>query len=865
MKTCLWPFCLPVVAIVLFSSPSLAGGDATVSFERDVRPLLKAYCFRCHGEAGVTEGGLDLRLCASALRGGDSGPAIHPNAADDSLLIARLENGEMPPADARKRPTREQIHLIRRWVELGANTEHSEPESLGPHDAYFTPEERAHWSFQPISRPSPPAPIDPRRAEGSIDAFLQVRLAAESLEMAPEADRHTLIRRASFDLLGLPPSPEEVDQFVNDPSPDAYVGLIDRLLVSPHYGERWARHWLDVAGYADSNGVSGADSERPYAYKYRDYLIRSLNADRPFDEMLIEQLAGDELVSPPYEELSPEQLDKLIATGFLRLAPDGTGDEAPDLPLARNQVVADTLQIVGTSLLGMSVHCAQCHDHRHDPIPQNDYYRLRAIFEPALNWLAWRTPRERLVSLQGKDDRERSAAIEAEAVKLDAARDRMHKEALEKVFERELAKLPEILRDAARVARNTPRDMRTPEQTQLLKENPAVDVQGALDLYDPEADKAVKQEGERAAALRATKPVEEFAHVLTEPIAEPPPTLLFYRGDHEQPRHRLMPSTLSVVHGVTISEKDSTLPTTGRRLAFARWIVGPNNPLTARVFANRIWRHHFGGGIVTTLGDFGLLGDRPSHPELLDYLASQLVANGWRLKSLHREIMLSYAYRQSHRNAPATARDPDNRLVGRQRPTRLDAESFRDALLAVSGTLNRELFGPPLTVGPDSHGQIVVGKATKNVNGERWIAGPIDGDGGFRRSIYVQVRRTEPVTLLETFDSPTMRPNCESRSSSTVATQSLLMLNDEFVVDQSRRLVARAEREVGGDQIAQLERLWRLAFAAPPTDGERVAAADYLAAQTARLAALGVENAGQSAMASLAQALLASNRFLYVD
>ena len=330
-----------------------------------------------------------------------------------------------------------------------------EPERLPP-GVDITPEERAHWAFQPVRRPDPPPFRGEDRVRTPIDAFVLARLRERGFSFAPEADRRTLIRRASFDLTGLPPSQQELDAFLADPGADAYERLIDRLLDSPHYGERWARHWLDAAGYADSDGNGNDDTERPYAYKYRDYVIRSFNADKPLDRFLIEQLAGDELVPPPWNNLTPEQVETLAATGFLRMAADGTSTGGVDEALASNQVVADTLKIVGSSLLGLTVGCAQCHDHRYDPIPQSDYYRLRAVFEPALDPQHWRRPVQRLVSLYHDADRARAAAIEAEAQRLQAQVDAKTRKYVAAALEKELAKFPEPLRAKLRAARETP-------------------------------------------------------------------------------------------------------------------------------------------------------------------------------------------------------------------------------------------------------------------------------------------------------------------------------------------------------------------------------------------------------------------------
>jgi mono/diheme cytochrome c family protein len=367
-----------------------------VTFEEHIRPILKAHCFECHGENEKPKAGLDLRLRRLMLQGGESGPAIQPGSAAKSHLLKLVREGEMPPRD--KKLTRDEIAIIEKWISTGAMLARAEPQDPGKGSG-ITPEERQFWSFQPVTHPSVPKTRAKDRVRTPVDAFLVAAMSKQGLAFSPDADKPTLLRRAHLDLLGLPPTPEEAAQFLADNSPDAYERLIDRLLASPHYGERWGRHWLDVAGYADSDGYTEADTIRNYAYKYRDYVIRSFNADKPFNQFIQEQLAGDELATGTYPNRSPEQLDKLIATGFLRMPADGTATGGIDQNVARNQVMSDTIKVVSTSLLGLSVGCAQCHDHRYDPILQKDYYHLRAILEPAYDWQKWRTPPQRLISL----------------------------------------------------------------------------------------------------------------------------------------------------------------------------------------------------------------------------------------------------------------------------------------------------------------------------------------------------------------------------------------------------------------------------------------------------------------------------------
>lgn len=472
-----------------------------------------------------------------------------------------------------------------------------------------------------------------------------------------------------------------------------------------------------------------------------------------------------------------------------------------------------------------------------------------------------------------------------EARKLDQAAETLRKELLEKVFDKELAKLPEDLREPVKIARNTPRDKRTPEQVALFKEHPAADVQGALDLYDPEANKKVVAEQGKASALRGTKPPEPMIMGLTERPGAPPSTQLFARGDHEQPKQSVEPGELEILGGKKL-ESVQGLPSSGRRLAYARWLTSGRHPLVARVLVNRFWMHHFGRGLVSTLGDFGHLGERPTHPELLDWLATQFVAGEWKLKSFHRLLMTSAAYRQSSMHAESLEQDPENRYYARMKLHRLDAETLRDSILSVSGSLNSEREGPPVSIAQDGSGRVVTGQQKNNERGDPASAEPI-GTAAFRRSVYVQARRTLPLTVLETFDAPVMSPNCESRNLSTVAPQSLMMLNDTFVLAQSRAFATRLQKDRPGDLKAQLHLAWWLAFQRPPSDPELKEGLLFLAEEAESIRSVIASRAPVAsgsgkdsnkapqaevptdshtlALASLCQVLLAQNRFLYSD
>jgi hypothetical protein len=854
--------------------------DGPITYEQHVRPIFKAHCFRCHGGEEETKGGLDLRLRRMMVSGGDSGPAIVPGKSDESLLFQRIASGEMPPVDVKL--TADEVALVGRWIDRGSAVARDEPEKLDS-GLEITTEERAFWSFQPLPASVPiPAFASTDRVRTWIDAFLVQALRSKNLSFSADATKAVLLTRATFDLIGLPPSREELAQFLADNDPEAYEKTIDRLLDSPHYGERWARYWLDVAGYADSDGYTAADSVRQFAYKYRDYVIRSLNADTPIDEFIVEQLAGDELTNADLKNLNSRDIERLAATGFLRMAADGTATGGIDADLARNQVVADTIKIVSTSLLGLSVGCAQCHDHRYDPIPQADYYRLRAVFEPAYDWKNWRVSDQRLVSLWTDAERAKAAEVDAEVAKIATERQARLAATMDEALEKELTRFDDELAGVLRLAYRAPAGERTAEQKKLLDEHPSVNNlnQGTLYQYNPAAAEDLKKIDANIAAVSAKKPFQDFIPVLNEIAGQIPPTYLFHRGDHRQPKQEIGPGGLTVCatqgQRLQIATKDPRLPTSGRRLAFARWLISENNPLTARVLVNRVWMNHFGRGLVNTPGDFGALGEKPSHPELLDWLARDLVAGGWKLKRLHKLMMTSTAYRQISARDPRSAEaDPQDRLYWRMPVRRLDAEAVRDRILAATGALNRKMYGPPLPVKEDAVGQVIVGVEVPKSGAEAPL-----GHEAFRRSIYIQVRRSQPLAMLHVFDQPVMETNCDRRTVSTVATQSLMLMNSEFILQQSAYLAARVRAEAGGDASKQVQAAWQLAFARAPEPVELERALAFLEAQAPSAVApqpgasagaspaAPAASAGEApvdALASLCQILLSTNEFLYVE
>lgn len=866
--------CIGSLLLLLFSVGILPAEDGIiVSFEKDVRPILKAACFHCHGEEGVKEGELDVRLSRYLKAGGDSGSAIVPGDAEQSLLFQRVRDGEMPPEEAHHL-TDQQIDTIRNWINAGANTIREEPESLeGP---YITPEEQAHWSFQPLQATEVPDVKNAESVSNPIDSFIMKKLENEGFTFAQRATNTILIRRLKFDLLGLPPTPEEIEEFVKSDSEDAYEGLVDRLLSSPHYGERWGRHWLDVAGYSDSEGYSVDDRERPDAWRYRDYVIRSFNEDKPFDRFILEQLAGDELIKSKINNLTPEDAKLLTATGFLRMGPDGTGGKVDDVNLARNEMVAETIKIVTSSLLGMTVGCAQCHDHRYDPIPQSDYYQLRAVFDPALNWKKWRTPAQRRVSLYTEEDRKQAAEIEEKAKAVLADRTMKQNEFIAATFENQLENIPEELHELARETHATSAKKRTAEQKDLIKKHPKLNVTASsLYLYDKKAADELKKLADEAAKIRKTKKPQNYVRATMELAGQVPESFLFNRGDHEQPKDKVVPSGLTVVSLTSevpaIPENNSDFKTTGRRTAFAKRLTAPNHPLTSRVIVNRIWMHHFGKGLVATPTDFGKLGTAPTHPELLDWLALEFINSGWSVKHIHRLILNSSTWQQSF-DRPEELRksDPENLLYGGSDLRRLDAETVRDSVLAIAGVLNTETYGEPVPVMADKVGRWVLGIENLNAGRPGKVL-PLRGQE-FRRSIYVQSRRSRPLSVMEAFDLPNMSPNCELRRSTTATPQSLMLLNSDFALKYSKTIAERVAKSHPDSIEQRVKMAWHLIYGHTAENSEIVAAMSFVEKQSELLKGRlktkeddATKILQTEAFANLCQMLLSSNEFLYVE
>lgn len=852
----------------------VCAADPVLTFEKDVRPILKQHCFHCHGDFPKPKGGLDLRTVKMMVKGGESGPAVKPGDAKTSVIWERVSADEMPDGN-KKMPARQKA-ILKQWIEQGAKTARAEPDD--PNQARYTVEELSHWSFQPVK------PIDPPKnhATTEIDRFLLDRLRKVGIDQfSPEVDRRTLIRRVTFDLHGLPPTPVEVDAFVKDQQPNAYARLIDRLLASPRYGERWGRHWLDVAGYSETYGNLNKDQDRPHAWRYRDYVIASFNQDKRFDDFLREQIAGDELAKRPFDPADSKTVEQLTATGFLRMAPDITGsnNELAD----RNQAVADVIKVTASAFLGLTVGCAQCHDHKYDPISAEDYYRFRAFFDPAFDLRHWQSPEQRVVDMTPKELKAKADAIDQQANEKKADLEKRMVAHAKTILERELKKIPEADREPARVANELPEAKRSPEQNALLKTYPNIrsvtHIRNQLVEYDPPSHRLFTKEDADITQLRGTKPPATLLMTVREQPGQITPSRIHLRGDVAQQTKVVQPGELTALSNsdsIALPSVSKDSSTTGRRLALAKHWTSGKHPLIARVFVNRMWLLHFGLGLVNTPGDFGINGDRPSHPELLDWLADDFVKHGWQVKRLHRQLLMTRAYRQSSVQTPQLSKlDPDNKLLGRMNLRRLEAEAVRDSMLLASSQLNvKQVGGPSIPVTEDLDGTVVLGKR-KIKDGLFAGLDTAEMEDANRRSCYIQSKRAFPLAMLEAFDLPTMTPNCELRRKSTAPTQSLFLLNDPFVMGQSRAMAERLLRDVA-DPSQRIDVAFRTLFAVEPSAAERDTCFTFVKAETERakqntdkawleLVKKQPNAAEIQALATLCQTLFCSNRFLYVD
>ena len=848
--------------------------------QHDIQPIMLTRCTSCHG-GRIRRGDLDLRTRAAMLQGGKSGPAIVLGKPTESLLLKRIHAEEMPPRDqliiAGVKPiTSQEVSKITQWITAGAPTKEVTADvATSEPDTVVTDHDRQHWSFRPL--PAEVAvPQVPDAGENPIDAFVLRKLKENQLAFNPEAERAVLLRRVSFDLTGLPPTPTEVMAFLENEDPQAYEEMVDALLRSPRYGERWGRFWLDAAGYADSEGKRSADPLRKYAYRYRDYVIRAFNADKPYSRFLLEQIAGDELAdySDP-SKLTPEIIDNLIATGFLRMAPDGTGSDVVNTVAERMEVISDEIDILGSTVLGLTLKCARCHSHKYDAIPHRDYYRLVAVFQGAYDVHDWLKP----ISVAGQSDghfqsRALDVALPAERaavekqnqevqLRIDAEKNKVsaaEEIARRKYFEAAIAELPEAIRaDVAAAVRQAEPDRSAVQKYLESKFTAALTLTPAQVKADATYQKVMKEVAERTKALESEKQTVALIRALWD-RGEPSPTYIFRRGDHREPGRLVGPGVPSVLtNGRTPFELVPLwdgAKQTGRRRALAEWLIEPDHPLTARVMVNRIWKHHLGQGIVASVDNFGKLGDLPTHPELLDWLAREFVNRGWSMKQLHRLILTSKTYRQSSFLSENHLQlDPENRYVSRMPLRRMDAEEVRDTLIFMAGALDETPFGEPDSVDVAKDGLIVA----------------IAQNDQFRRSVYLRQRRKEMPTFLETFDLPQMNPACQGRATSNVAQQALYLLNNQMVRDLSKRFAGNVG-QARAEPIARIQEVYLTALGRPATSAEleigQAALGELEQEWTAYYAQRPDEEPGDASLEALrvySHTILNSAAFLYIE
>jgi hypothetical protein len=730
----------------------------------------------------------------------------------------------------------------------------------------LTAKDRAHWAFQKPVRPPVPAVRDSHWIRTPIDAFILAALEKAGLGPAPPADRATLLRRVTLDLTGLPPLPSELEAFLNDTRPDAYERVVDRLLASPRYGERWAQHWLDVVRYADSNGYE-VDGERPHAWRYRDFVVQSLNEDKPYDRFVTEQLAGDLLASGA----GAANADLLIATGFHRCGPVHLVSGNTDPEVNRLEVLTEMTTGVGAAFLGLTVGCARCHDHKFDPFSQADYYRLQSFFAAA-------RPTDPAIATADEQ-----AAYDKRLAEINSRLDPLRKRVAEleapyrtRLTEAKRAKLDPIYRDALAVEakKRTAEQKKLAEHAEILLK---VTWDELLEAFGP-ADRAQRATWRsQIHFLEAQKPPPPARAWAIREGEQTPPTYILHRGDPKRKGALVQPAFPRVLRESPAPGKEQPALT---RLDLARWLTSSNHPLTARVLVNRLWQHHFGRGLVATPNDFGFRGEPPSHPELLDWLATELIGHHWSLKRMHRLMVLSNTYRQASPvapNAQAKRVDPDNRLLWRMNRQRLEGEALRDSILAVAGTLNPKLGGSMVRVPlePEVYELIF----TEGEPDGLWSVTP-DPREHSRRSVYLFAKRNVRLPFLELFDQPDTLTSCAGRTVSTFAPQALVLLNGPFLQTQSKQFAARLLRECGARVDRQIDRAYRLALARPPQDSELRMAHEFLATQEAlirdRLRAQqpvglppaiceSVDPATAAALADFCLALLNRNEFLYVN
>ncbi len=868
-----WASLVLVVAAAFATHANDADGR---HFRERVKPLLESRCVSCHGPDKV-KGALRLDSREALLKGGENGPAIVPGQPAQSLLLQAVmhtkKDLEMPPKD---KLTTNDIAVLEKWIRDGAPWPTTEVLAAAPkttpgerlgdawHDArnpivrIFGGQRLDLWSFKPVQRVVPPAVKNRRWIRNPIDRFTLARLEAAPQTPTIEADRRTLARRVYFDLTGLPPMPAEMERFLADRRRDAYERLVEDLLASPRYGEHWGRAWLDVVRYSDSNGFDW-DEFRPRAWRFRDYVVRSLNADKPFDQFIREQLAGDELLDGPPRN-SAEQ-DALIATGYLRLGPqDNSADAFNEQDRRRAELMADLVETTGSAFLGLTMSCCRCHDHKYDPLSQADHYRLRAFFEPVKQ--ADDTPLD--LAPEQEAIRAHNQSLDAKLKPLQQGRDELLAVVKKRLRDERVAKLTAD----EKALLDTPKEQRTNDAKVKIesvekKVEPSTK-EAVVALKDDEKARHEKLEQD-IAALKKLRREFTLGLLMSDATNKIAVTHILYQGDHKVEREPVEPGFPSALDpNPAVIRAALNKKTSGRRLTLAEWIASPANPLTARVLVNRVWQGYFGRGLVATANDFGLAGSRPTDAELLDWLAGEFTRDGWSLKKLHRLIVTSATYRQSSRRAVisesvisktanrAAATDSlvTDLLITAPTLRRLSAEQLRDALLAVSGLLTNRAGGSP--VWPDLPAEILQANPAflddNETKTKGWYPSPKAEQNV--RSVYLIQKKTVRVPFMETFDLPENSISCARRVESIVAPQALSLLNSPLAVEAARAFAARVCAEAGSDPAAQVDRAFAHALQRAPRAEERAACLHLLR---------------ERSLPEVCRALLNLNEFVYLD
>ena len=819
------------LAYFLLSFTVLSAGE----LEDQAFGILQKNCLGCHG-AGLKTSNLDLRTRESAIAGGERGEAIVPNYPERSRVYQFASHAQKPSMPPGKQLADSDLDVLERWIRAGAvyptapvakEDDAARRAALAAmEERPVTEKERAFWSFQKPVRP--PVPQD--GAANPIDAFLRAAWKEKELKPSKPADRRTLIRRIYLDVLGLPPTPAQIRAFLADQSPHAWEKLVDSLLASPHYGERWARHWLDLVRYADSGGFE-YDRDYKQIWRYRDWVTASFNTNIPYDRFVKLQLAGDE-----YE---PGNAEAIIATGFLRLGPENNIKTEQ----TRMDELDDIISTTSLSFLGMTLGCARCHNHKFDPIPQKDYYRIQSVFYST-------RPRDfPLVSQEEVNKHKAEVKRLDEQIKpLTQRREAIEKPYRDQIFAEKVAKLPEYMQ----LAWKTPAEKRTEGQRLNARQ-----IERTLQIEDTEilarmsaADLAAHKETLSAVeVLRKQRPADyETAMAIGEDGRAPLPSYFLHRGSPGSKGSEMQPGVLTVATTAepTFPSPPETASTSHRRKGFAEWVASPDNPLTARVMVNRIWQHHFGDGIVATPSNFGKTGMKPSNQALLDWLATEFVTSGWDMKRMHRLMLTSEAYRMASDDIESNLKtDPRNRAVWRMPRQRLEAEAVRDSLFAVAGTLDMKAGGPAVL--PYIDPTLFQGSSKRTWNGK-----PEEDRTTWRRSLYVFNKRSIRYPLFESFDQPDMITSCARRTSSTTAPQALLLMNNAMVRMQAAEFANRLRKEVDGDTTAQIKHGFELALGRMPSPRELDEVSSFLS------------TGGEFALAEFCQTLFNSNEFAFI-